>query len=161
MAKLNRRNIWYLATPAWAGNQEQEQPFSVEVARRTDGEITAFREAILAIHRRWLEAGAPPVDELVEIFDGYLRGPTADVEVDGEVVKAGDLRGLLEQARAEYPLGGCLFMDLAACVTRANLLTEEAAKNWSRRRGGSGSTETQPTAAAATPPPPAAQPAAV
>ncbi len=159
---LTRRNIWYSATPGWAGNREQERPFDVEVARKTDGEVTAFRDAALAVHRRWLEGDeAPPVEELAQLFDGYLRGPSIDVEIDGETVKAGDLRGLLEQARAEYPLGGCLFLELLHVVLEANLLSEVARKNWSRRRGGTGSTETQSTAAAATPLPPAAPPAAV
>lgn len=161
MAKLERKKVWYVAVPGWAGNREEEDPFAVEVARRSDADVEAFRAAAADLHGRWLSGdGAPPVEDLVSLFDGMLRGPTQDLEVDGEVIKAGDLRGLLEQARVEFPIRGCLFLDLVQAVQSINRLEEEAAKNWSRRRGGSGSTETQTTPAAATPPPPAVPTAA-
>jgi hypothetical protein len=127
---------WLTHTPDWLGNSEQPQPFKVKLARLSTEELRALDDQWNA-----LVTQQPTADELAAFFAGKVQGPSGAVEIDGKVIPAGDLRGLLEYAALEPmfdPSG--LAPELFAWLRIRNHWSEEALGNSERRRTGSGGT---------------------
>jgi hypothetical protein len=127
---------WIVHTPEWLGNNEQPQPFKVKFARMTTEELRACGE-------QWAEIikEQPTADDLERFFDGKVQGPSGAVEIDGTVIDAGDLRGLLEFAAREPMIDeNSLAVELFVWLRLRNHWSEEALGNSERRRTGSGGT---------------------
>jgi hypothetical protein len=104
MANLTR---WKRRIPKWEGNDEQAEPFAVEVKRLTVDERATMLERINAVRAK------ESVETFGLVFGDYVRGPIGVLTFDGAPAPA-TIAELVDGLRPVDPIA---YRTLIDCLT--------------------------------------------
>ena len=130
MAKLSRWNSKYI--PKWLGNDKAPEPFAVEIARRTYGDLMHFNECWQAA----MKLQTP--DAWLQVFVPYIRGPIGACDVDGDPCR--NMSDIAKLCASEIATEGSLAHELSEAILEVNGLGKAARTSSAQPAGGSGGT---------------------
>ena len=132
---ISRWNNKYI--PRWLGNDKSASPFAIEISRRTYADLLAFND-------HWRTAmQTQSAEAWTAALSPYVRGPVGEINLDGEIITAGDTAALMRLCASEIATEGSLAHELSEQVLEVNGLGKAVRTNSAPSAGGAGTTKNE------------------